>query len=362
MLENWFLPISPELNAFNEHQLGGMIEKYITQMPDLKQTPVVLLGIDKKAADPVRKELYSYSCAFSGLKIADIGNLRKQDASFIIPILEELLTGGILPVILGGSDESALAQYLAYQHKKEPVNLFAIDNAITYASDGNTRRNLWNIILDEKKGHLFHAGVIGTQSHLTSAMALKAWEKYHFDYLRLGKIKSEIGEAEPIIRDADLIVYHMAAIKGSEAPGQSQPVSSGMTTEEACQLSRYAGMNDKLSSVGFYGFIPAKDIRHQTAQVVAQLIWYFLEGFSHRKNDYPVSTAHLVEYIVDAKDSDFQLTFWKSNKSGRWWMQIPVKTKRKHQRHRLIPCSYADYELACREELPERLFNAIKRF
>lgn len=362
MLENWFLPVSAEFNSYHAHQLGGMIEKYVDQMPDLKHVQVVLLGFEKKAADLIRRELYSYSFSFAGLKMADIGNLRKQDISFIIPVLEELLAGGVLPVLIGGTDESALAQYLSYQHRKEPVNLFAIDNAITYASEGSKQRNLWNIILNEKRGHLFHAGIVGTQSHLTTVASLNAWEAHYFDYLRLGKVKSDIGEAEPIIRDADLILFHIAAIKGSEAPGQAFPVASGMTTEEACQISRYAGMNDKLSSMGFYGFVPGKDIRQQTAQLTAQLIWYFLDGFYNRKQDYPASTAHLVEYIVDSKESDFQLTFWKSNKSGRWWMQIPVKTKRKHQRHRLIPCSYADYELACREELPERLFNAIKRF
>jgi formiminoglutamase len=41
---------------------------------------------------------------------------------------------------------------------------------------------------------------------------------------------------------------------------------------------------------------------------------------------------------------------------------VPTKTKRKLQRHRLIPCSYEDYLKACKEELPERLWKALKRF
>jgi hypothetical protein len=43
-------------------------------------------------------------------------------------------------------------------------------------------------------------------------------------------------------------------------------------------------------------------------------------------------------------------------------MQIPVKTDKNKRRHRLIPCSYADYQKACEEEMPERLLKAHRRF
>ncbi|MCB0575661.1 MAG: hypothetical protein KDC61_13970, partial [Saprospiraceae bacterium] len=76
----------------------------------------------------------------------------------------------------------------------------------------------------------------------------------------------------------------------------------------------------------------------------------------------PVSKAGLTEYIVEYRRLNYQLTFWKSAKSGRWWMQVPVATRKKLERHRLVPCSYQDYQLACREELPERLMQALQRF
>jgi formiminoglutamase len=69
-----------------------------------------------------------------------------------------------------------------------------------------------------------------------------------------------------------------------------------------------------------------------------------------------------VEYIVPLKQLDYQLTFWKSKRSGRWWLQVPVKTKKQHQRHRLIPCSYEDYQLAGQDQLPDRLLEAFRRF
>ena len=92
------------------------------------------------------------------------------------------------------------------------------------------------------------------------------------------------------------------------------------------------------------------------------MIWYFVDGYYHRMNDFPASMNGLVEYIVEYKHIEQPVTFWKSSKSGRWWMQIPFKTSSKHQRHKLIPCSYQDYQQACQDGLPDRLINAYKRF
>ena len=89
---------------------------------------------------------------------------------------------------------------------------------------------------------------------------------------------------------------------------------------------------------------------------------FCIDGFYNRKNDYPKSTDGLIEYIVDTKNTAYSFTFWKSEKTGRWWLQVPIKTKKKLDRHKLIPCSYLDYQMACREELSERLLNAFRRF
>jgi len=121
-------------------------------------------------------------------------------------------------------------------------------------------------------------------------------------------------------------------------------------------------MSDKLTSFGIYGFTHERDRDAQTAQVTAQMLWYFLDGFFSRKGDYPAAQTGLTEYVVYLRKLNYQITFWKSNKSGRWWMQVPVTTTGKLERHRLIPCSLQDYQAACREELPERLLKAMERF
>ncbi|MEM8909022.1 MAG: arginase family protein, partial [Bacteroidota bacterium] len=265
--------------------------------------------------------------------------------------------------LIGKDIELGLAQYQSYQARRL-VNMALVDEQIrlTPSPKKKSDHQLLNRLIKKRKPRLFHLSAIAYQIHYTPQKVLDPLEKKHFDLLRLGKIKSDMTTVEPLIRDADMLLFHLAALKAADAPALATPSPSGLTSEEACQISRYAGLSDKLTSAGFYGLQPEKDQDGRSAQVIAQLIWYLIDGFAHRKNDYPVSTDGLVEYIVELKNPIQQIHFWKSNKSGRWWIQVPIKSKKKALRHQLVPCSYADYQMACQEDVPERLLNAYRRF
>ncbi len=365
MLDNWLKPVpeSITLTAKANYQLGNHIQIFLDQLPELRQTQIALIGVEDAEANAVRNALYQMSFPFSNLKVADLGNARKVDKTFIVPLLKELLDSQIVPVILSAEPGFLLAQYKAFQSLQSHASLVAIDERIRLdEKDKQNEAQYLNEILLSTRSRLYHLGIVGCQTHYTNPAAYQYLEKNNFDCIRLGSARADIAETEPIIRDADLISFQIAALKQAEAPGQLAGAPTGFTAEEACQLCRYAGMSDKLKSFGIFGFQQGLDQNNQTAQVVAQMIWYFLEGYSTRKNDFPVSTEGLTEYIVDFKRMDYQLTFWKSQRSSRWWMQVPVKIGKKYNRHRLIPCSYNDYKLACQDELPDRLLNAYKRF
>ncbi len=364
MLNNWLRPVSTQLikgiHELTDDRFGKNILIYKDDLPDLKKIKIAIIGIDNTEADKVRKSLYSLSYPFQKLAIADLGNIRKKDHSFLVPVIEELVTSGIFPVIIGKKTASVIAQYLAYQSQGQLVNLAFIDETIKYSFD--SEKTVLNQVADKKDSYLFNLSFIGFQSHFVSSKVISAFEDRNYDCIRLGKARSALDQLEPVIRDADLLGFNLSCIKQSDAPGVIDASPNGFFADEACQICRYAGMSEKLTSIGFYGFESKLDRNQQTAQVVAQLIWYFVEGFYHRKNDFPVSTKSLVEYIVESKDNDLQVRFWKSSKSGRWWMQVPTKINRKLKRHRLVPCSYNDYQLACREDIPDRLLSAFKRF
>jgi hypothetical protein len=44
-------------------------------------------------------------------------------------------------------------------------------------------------------------------------------------------------------------------------------------------------------------------------------------------------------------------------------MEVPSSESRRNQKKfHFVPCSYADYQMACREEIPERWLKAMAKF
>jgi formiminoglutamase len=358
MLQNWLNPI-----AINEI-LGAdtttrptailhQIQCYDTEFPTLDKARIALIGLEATSANSIRKALYQFN-TLANVGIVDLGNLKKENPAFYISLLTELLQSGIIPVVIGNASASMIPLFQAFKPLKHNINIVSIERNV---SDD------WEQILDTKRNHLLHIGLIGYQSHIANLDTLSLLDQRNADLARLGRIRNSMDEMEPIIRYADMISVDINALKYSEAPAQQAPSPSGLTVEEACMLVRYAGMSDKSSALNIQGYWVEKDIENQTAQTVAELIWYFMEGVSSRKNDFPVSLDNMTEYIVDYKMYGYQLTFWRSNKSSRWWIQIPVKAvKEKDYRHKLIPCSYQDYQQASEGKIPDRLLRAFSRF
>ncbi|MEM9887962.1 MAG: hypothetical protein AAF849_18855 [Bacteroidota bacterium] len=341
MLQNWLKGISIKNEDFEKHQLGSKVLLHHKNMPKLNKVKAVLIGIEAKESNAVRKELYALSHQFPNFGIADLGNVRKKEVSFIIPILREILGTGRTLILIGKDLEWIKAQQQAHrQTRKYTNNWLSIDDRVRL--DGSFRAG--------------HRIIIGGQKHLSSRADVQKIEKKNWEYYSLGSSRANLKATEPSIRDADFATFNMAALKSLEAPQQLSATPSGFFLEEACQLTYYAGISDKLTAIGFYGFQAAASDQ-RSPQALAQLIWYFLEGLYYRKQDYPVSKEGMAEYLVHIKKYDLTITFWKSLKSGRWWLQLPNKKTQ----NRLIPCAYEDYQAAGQGEISDRLLGILER-
>ena len=369
MLENFLQPINTtrflDIEDLENYQIGQSIEIFLKNksFPNLENAQIAIIGVGIKEANEVRQAFYNLSFQFKHINIVDLGNLRKTTVDVLTPVIKELLDSNILPIIIGEHQNLTTAQYQAYHLREQLVNMVLVDKSIDFTFDKvRARRSQYflNKILGQEKSYLLHLSLIGYQKHFINPRALQLLQEQQFDYVRLGHIKDNMVELEPIIRDADFLSFDMSTVRQSDAPASIFPSPSGLFAEQACKIAHYAGLSDKLSSIGFYNFHHSADRNSQTAHLIAQMIWYFLDGFANRKGDYPLNKDGLVEYLVDFKTSNYQISFWKSTRSDRWWMQVPVKSK-KYDRHRLVPCSYNDYKMASREELPERLLNAYSR-
>ncbi|GMT45551.1 MAG: arginase [bacterium] len=380
-IEIYFEPISLDLSAYAEQTedffVGNLIEPFVKSghFPDLEGIKIALIGVneDRKSLentgcadgpDKVREQLYPLFSHWNNVKIADLGNIKQgntiDDTYFAVKdVLSVLIKKGVLPIIIGGSQDLTYANYLAYENIGRVINIAAVDPVFDLGQDEedlNAHSYLSRIIVHQPN-FLFNYTNIGYQSYFVNQDATQLMKNLFFDINRLGNIRTNIAETEPMVRNADMLTFDMAAIRAADAPGSYYAGPNGLNGEEACRICRYAGMNDKLTSIGFYEFNPRYDIRNQTALLTAQMIWYFLDGFDNRQHDIPgKNSKDFIRYRVFLENYKEELFFLKSKKTDRWWIEIPVKNKtgKKQLKNPYTPCSYADYQQALQQEIPDR--------
>ncbi|RYY30894.1 MAG: arginase, partial [Sphingobacteriaceae bacterium] len=307
-------------------------------------------------------------------KIVDLGNI-KQGATVtdtyiaLKTVVEELVKNDILPIIIGGSQDLTYAQYLGYEKLEQRVDLVVIDSHFDLDENAGAERiettstSYLNKIFLHEPNYLFNFSNLGFQTYFNSQDSLRVMEKLYFDVHRLGELSGKVAVTEPIIRNANMISFDMSAIRSAEAPGNANATPNGFYGEEACQLCRYAGFNDKLTSIGFYEFNPVYDNNSQTAMLLAQMIWCFIDGFYNRKKDFPLNPkSQYLIYKTSLKHDDHELVFVKSKKSDRWWMQVPYPTGGSmNERFHLVPCRYEDYKTAVSGEMPDLWWRTYQK-
>ena len=92
------------------------------------------------------------------------------------------------------------------------------------------------------------------------------------------------------------------------------------------------------------------------------MIWYFTEGFYHRKNELNFKTNDYLKYVVSMPTEPEVITFYKSKLSEKWWLEVPYPgDQKKYERNCIVPCNYSDYETASNGQLPERWINTYSK-
>jgi formiminoglutamase len=281
-------------------------------------------------------------------------------------LLNSLHDKDILPLIIGGTHDFDVAQYQSYEMSEKLVSILNVD-ALVDMSDTDINapetNHIHDILLHEPN-FLFDYIHLGYQSYLVPVNSLEVLEKLNFNLIRLGKMRDKPKEVEPAIREADMMSFDLSAIQSSAMKATHNPMSFGLTGEEASQIAWYAGSSDKLSSAGFYGYDPLlDDERKSSAFVVGVMVWYFIEGYYNRKDRHDFSTKHYIKYIVSIADQDpGQIIFYKSSKSDKWWMELPFQSSKSlYSRNYVVPCSYEDYTAAGKGDVPDRWVSAYAK-
>ncbi|WP_057939097.1 formimidoylglutamase [Algoriphagus resistens] len=376
-IQSYFDPVAEYLwqKKYPDNSFFKQIHFFGEEFPDLKGVQIALVGIREnrglakiesadRGSSEIREKLYDLKKGFGAYRVADLGDLISgEKLSDTYQRMQEvgdfLMKHQILPIYFGGSHDLDYGQYLSYQKMKKLVSLLTVDAKLDMEEDGPLADQHTQEIILHQPNFLFSSAHLAYQSFLVDPSLINVIEKLYFEHIRLGELRNEFKEVEPLIRNADLLSFDLCAIQSADAPGAVNAEPFGLTAEEACQICWFAGTNEKLSSIGIYGYEPYyDDAANKTAKVVSVMIWYFLEGFYSRKDSLSFKSSDYTKYTVSLDTKPNTLVFYKSKRSGKWWMEIPHNETEKFDRVSTVPCSYADYQMAQKGEIPERWINA----
>jgi len=375
-------PVKDRVLAYTELLPGQALGKSIhihTQkdgLPVFAHADVALFGVlesrnafekkpEKLDVDQVRIQLYRLMRGNWNATIIDLGDVEPgdtvEDTYFVVKeITAGLLEEKIIPIIIGLTQDITYPTYRAFDKIRDMVNLVSIDSRFDFGEEGEliSSHSYMSRIITDKPNNLFNFSNIGFQSYFNAQEEMDLMERLFFDAYRLGEITADLELAEPVLRSGDIVSLDLRAVRASEMGGSQNFSPNGFTGREICTIARYAGISDRVSLFGIY----EGENSPQAFQMIAQIIWYFLEGLAYRIKEIPTSKSEDFTKFTVPTDTE-ELIFFKSHLSGRWWVEVPsiLADHTKKDSTALLPCTEGDYLDACNQRVPERWFKAYRK-
>lgn len=382
MAFEFLVPIPDKVLALCEllptQALGRQVHKHSERdgLPVLAVASLAIIGVRESRnayqkkdipldVSAIRMQFYQLMAGNWNHTIADLGDIEEgetvEDTYFVVrEIIAALLEENVVPIVIGATQDVTYPMYRAFDNIANLINLVSIDSRFDFGIDDEvvSSHSYMSKIITEKPNNLFNFSNLGFQSYFNSQEESDLMERLFFESYRLGEIAEDITLAEPVLRNAHLVSLDARAVRAAEAglpPGFSP---NGFTGREICAIARYAGISD---SVRAFGVFEMENNVH-CAQLVGQIIWYFIEGFNYRVQETPYSrTDDFTKYTVPTETQE--LIFYKSRLTERWWVEVPsiLTPNTKSAIQALLPCSERDYLDACDQHIPERWFKAYKK-
>ena len=363
--------------------LAAYLTPFGEAFPDWRAADLAIIGLDEwrgTAAGPpppghhganrVRERFYQLQKGTGSLRLVDLGNLRpgptlEDTYQRLREIVAALLEAGTVPLLLGGGHDLDIGQFTAYEALNQSITFAVVDAKPDMGlplpsapADATHLRRL----LTHEPNIIFSCAHLGHQQYLTPPDVLAAFEKLHFETMSVGEMRADRSLAEPVLRQANFLSLDIAAIRWQDAPGYYPASPFGLGNEDAAQLCWYAGHNEQLTSIGLYGYRPDHDPHGLAAATLATMLWYFIEGYYHRKPETGFGTYRFLTYTLvlpsSGHDEPTELVFYKSRRldtDNKWWMEVESMADRSLKR--IVPCTHQDYLQAAQGDLPRRWFR-----
>lgn len=352
--------------------------KHGKKFPSIAEGNLVIIGFTEsrnssnkgasKSPELIREYFYSLAGFSDKTKIIDAGNLKttkspKDSYSAIKDLTAYFISKGANVIVLGGTQEISYPIYQAIKLHRKGINASFIDSRVDmddingeFCSTGYIKH-----FIDEPLENLFNISIIGYQGYLCNPNHVDVLGKLNHEMFRLGFVRGNFREIEPAFRDSDLVSFDLSAIRNSDCQGNIFPSPNGLYAEEACQLSRYAGLSDKTCCFGIFE-LNAENFP-PSAHLSAQLVWHFVEAYSQRKPERPAINGDFKKFIVESPTPEIEMVFYKSLISDNWWMEVPTSLETiSSNKNIIVSCSHGDYISASKHEIPEkwlRIYNKL---
>ncbi len=353
----------------NINQLGKRLKINGRDDLDINAVDIVVFSISDFRLDLSHKKTFNankdfrkkfYSLFFSDwkVKIFDLGNLINgnlvSDTQFALEsIINFCAKNNIFVISIGGSQDFTLNLYSSLKNSLNKINLVVIDNKLDFINHENKEEETYlsKIIMDENN-KLYNFSNIAFQKHLNSNLEIDLIDKMKFESMSLGKVKSDINEAEPILRDSNLISFDIKSIKSGDINNAHQ-YPNGLSSYEFCFLSKLSGISSKSKVVSFFENWDYSIMN----SLLAESVWYTIDGFLSRIDENPSDDDNFITYHIEVDSYKFK--FYRSILSERWWFEL-IKDELVSINKEIIPCTLKDYENCKNSLISPRILTRLK--
>ena len=371
MFLEYFSPVKFEIidyvNNLDNNQLGSKLKiNGRDNLNSFESLDIVIFSVNEyrfnsairksfNANKDFRKKLYSLYYGNWDLNIYDFGDLENgnlvSDTQFALSkILEFFSKNKILVITIGGSQNLLFDIYSSLKETLQKINLVSVDNKIDFSN--NNESFLHKIIMDENN-KLANFSNIGYQKHLTSVPENKLLDKMYFESINLGKIKYNVAEAEPVLRDSDIVSFNINSVKAGELNNAHQ-YPNGLSSYELCSLSRFSGLSSRVNIVSYF---ENWDLSIMNS-LLAESAWYVIDGYATRINENPLNdTNDFIYYHIELDNYKFK--FYRSRLSDRWWVEF-LNDEIISIEKDIISCTFDDYNNCKNSVIPERILTRLK--
>lgn len=312
---------------------------------DPESFDIAIMGFNSELSNAFRKQFYSLEFeSLNHLEIIDLGDTFAMNyddfASFVI----ELINKEVFPILIGYPEEFMISLSQKFEQEIKPHSICWVSSQTNPYIAGELDNNVF------VKNQYY----IGLQRHLSQLPSNRNTGS-DSNRLLLSEFRKQNQTTESLTRNTDIFYFNLDSIRNSDFPGSGNP--SGFFAEEIISISKLSGSSDRslLSIISEWENTTAYSKVNDA--LVAQMVWYTLEGFGLKLKDKINKLKNLTHYVVEVRNTDIHLDFYKSEVSGKWWIQEPAMDLKDH--HKLIPCTYEEYLKTVQEQLPDRLIELI---